>query len=67
MYIWMMVTRDKYELPLAIADTARELAELTGLHKTSIMKGALSYEAGSKCSRFRKVRVDKNEDEGQDK
>ena len=67
MYIWMMVTRDKYELPLAIADTARELSELTGLHKTSIMKGALSYEAGSKCSRFRKVRVDRNEDEGQDK
>ena len=67
MYIWMMVTRDKYELPLAIADIARELAELTGLHKTSIMKGALSYEAGSKCSRFRKVRVDRNEDEEQDK
>ena len=67
MYIWMMVTRDKYEPPLAIADTARELAELTGLHKTSIMKGALSYEAGSKCSRFRKVRVDRNEDEEQDK
>ena len=61
MYIWMMVTRDKYELPLAIADTARELAELTGLHKTSIMKGALSYEAGSKCSRFRKVKIGRDE------
>ena len=61
MYIWMMVTRDKYELPLAIADTARELAEMTGLHETSIMKGVLSYEAGSKYSRFRKVRVDRSE------
>lgn len=67
MYIWMMVTRDKYELPLAIADTARELAELTGFNKNSIMRSVLTYEAGSKRSRFRKVRVDRNEDEGQDK
>ena len=61
MYIWMMVTRDKYELPLAIADTARELAEMTGFHETSIMKGVLSYEAGSKYSRFRRVRADRSE------
>ena len=67
MYIWMMVTRDKYELPLAIADTSRELAELTGFHKNSIANSVLSYETGSKRSRFRKVRVDRNEDEEQDK
>ena len=26
-YIWMAVEADEYELPLAVADTARELAE----------------------------------------
>ena len=29
-YLWMMVEADKYELPLVIADSARELAEKCG-------------------------------------
>ena len=27
-YLWMAVEADEYELPLAVADTAREIAEL---------------------------------------
>ena len=29
-YLWMAVTADEYEIPLVIADTARELAEKCG-------------------------------------
>lgn len=28
--MYMMVTNDKYELPLAVADTASELAQIVG-------------------------------------
>lgn len=34
--IWMKVTTDEYELPLAVADTCRELAELCNTTKNSI-------------------------------
>ena len=30
MFVWMAVTKDKYELPIAAADTAKELAEMIG-------------------------------------
>lgn len=36
--IWLAVTPDKYELPIAVADTARELSELLGLHKNAATK-----------------------------
>ncbi len=29
-YVYMMVQNDKYELPIAVADSIRELAEMTG-------------------------------------
>lgn len=34
--LWMAVSRDKYELPLAVADSIEELAELCGVKVTSI-------------------------------
>ena len=36
MVCWMRVTRDKYELPIAIADTAKQLAEICGVTTNSI-------------------------------
>lgn len=30
-YLYMMVTPDKYELPLAVADSIKELSEMTGI------------------------------------
>lgn len=36
MVIWMEVTRDRYELPVAVADSAAELAELVGVKKENI-------------------------------
>ena len=37
-FIYMVTTRDKYELPIAVADSTKELAEMLGLpHKTVSM------------------------------
>lgn len=35
-HVWMKVTEDKYEFPLAIADTAEELAEMVGVKVGSL-------------------------------
>ena len=35
-YLWLAVEADKYELPLYVADTARELAEKCGTTKHNV-------------------------------
>ena len=37
--IWMKVTDDKYELPVAVADTAEELARIVGLGAVTLFVG----------------------------
>lgn len=36
MTLYMMTTKDKYELPLAVADSMQELARITGANLNSI-------------------------------
>ena len=38
--VWMAVTADKYELPIVIKDTARELAEYLGLSTETVYKSS---------------------------
>lgn len=42
MIVFMKVTRDKYELPIAIADSIPELAKITGTNENTI-KSAISH------------------------
>lgn len=35
-HVYIRVTKDKYRLPIAIADTAKELAEITGYNQSAI-------------------------------
>lgn len=59
MTLYMRVTSDKYELPLAVADSKRELAEIQGL-SVSAVKSAYSL----KTKTYVKVEVeDENERE----
>lgn len=48
--LWMEVTNDKLELPVAVADSAEELAELIGISKSSI-----SHRKGKKNGGGRKI------------
>ncbi len=62
MVVWMEVTKDKYELPVAVADDAYKLSELTGASVNNIRSTVCRYEHGEiKRSRF--VRVEMEEDE----
>lgn len=48
MTLYMRVTNDEYELPVAVADTAKELAIMTGTNLnvvySSISKGRKTYK-----------------------
>ena len=56
-YLWICVEADEYELPLAVADTATELAKMLGVTKTSI-ENCVSKECDGSISgkRYKKVR-----------
>lgn len=46
MFVYMQVTKDEYELPLAVADSIPKLAEMVGVKTQSIydsMKNAKKY------------------------
>jgi hypothetical protein len=58
-HVYIRVTKDKYRLPVAIADSARELAEITGYHP-----GAIYAAIYRKRGYFEKVDIgDLEEDE----
>lgn len=49
-YIWMKITTDEYELPMAVAGTCEELAELLGITKNTIQSMRSHYKRdGRKC------------------
>lgn len=56
--IYMKVTKDKYELPLAVADSIVELAELIGIKADNIYS-TISHarKKGYKCC-YVKVEID---------
>ncbi len=60
--IWMKVTSDKYELPLAVADTARELAEICGVKENNIVS-AISHFKAKKHKRCKWVCVNVDNEE----
>lgn len=58
MNIWLMVTDDIYELPIAIADTARELAEITGKNENCIKSQAVRFDKGEiKSSIYHRIKI----------
>lgn len=58
--LWMVVTDDKYELPLGVYDTRREMAEVYGVSEQTI-KSAI--RKGSRCrhNNLRFIRVEAKE------
>ena len=55
--VWMEVTMDEYELPIRIADTARELAKMCGVRSDYIQFVAMSKDKNKK-RRFHAVILD---------
>lgn len=57
-YVWMLVSNDKYELPLYVADTAQELADILGIPVINVTS-AMSHarRRGNNC-KYKKIKVD---------
>lgn len=46
MTLWLAVTPDKYELPIAVADTQQKLADMLGVTSSTIAHKAYAYVHG---------------------
>lgn len=46
-YIWLAVDADAYELPIAVADTAEELANILGVTRNTVLVTALRGHNGA--------------------
>lgn len=63
MTVWLYVTKDKYELPLVVADSLSILARKLGV-TTNTIHSAMSHsrKRGHRC-RYVKVVIDESEDD----
>lgn len=52
-----MVSKDKYELPMAVTDTVKELSVMTGKSESAIRSGISKQKQGYR-SRFYKIETD---------
>lgn len=57
-YLWLKVTRDRFELPLFVADTALELAAHFGVSVNAVKQSALRAQRGIRGGYFRKVSME---------
>ena len=64
MVLYLKVTNDKYELPLAVATSAEELARMTGANANTIRAAVCHYEKGRvKNSVYKRVRIEDEEEQ----
>ena len=62
-YLWLAVEADKYELPLAVADTAEELGKMFGIKKNTVINCVARNRSGRENGyRYIKVLNDGEED-----
>jgi len=62
MVIWMEVSKDRYELPVVVADSCAELARRCGVKKNSIFMHVSRCRRGQiRQQRFVKVEVEDDE------
>jgi hypothetical protein len=57
MKLYMAVTLDKYELPIAVSETVAELARMVGVNEASIWH-AMSYAKKKNFKRRKYVKVE---------
>lgn len=59
-YYWLAVEADEYELPLAVADTAKELGDIFGISKSVVIEAVKNNRSG-RISGRKFVKVERNE------
>lgn len=59
MKLYLKVTKDKYELPVAVADSPRELAKMIGVSRDTIFSALSHVKAGQvRSSTYKIVEVE---------
>lgn len=58
MKLYICVTRDKYELPVAVAESARELAEMRGVQSSTVLSSISHEKEGLYKSVYKLVEVE---------
>ena len=58
MTVWMYVTMDKYELPIYVADSAKELAQLVGTSTKHINSAIWHAKQRNGRCKYVKVNID---------
>ena len=58
--VWIAVTADKYQLPIAVADTARELAEMRGTTTNNVISCALKTRQGKMKPKYLKIEIEED-------
>lgn len=63
MFVWLKVTPDRYELPVAVADTGKELARICGVSENNVYSTMTkARKLGHRCKYIRvEVEEDKND------
>lgn len=62
MYLYIKVTNDKYELPMAVASSVAELARITWANENTIRSLICRYERGKKKrSIYQRVVIEEEE------
>lgn len=63
-YLYMLVTTDKYELPIIVEESPAELARKCGVDPVTVMTGSLKAERGYTVqSRYRRVLIEDDNEE----
>lgn len=63
--IWMKVTDDKYELPVAVADSAGQLARMCGVSRECIQSAVSHSRKEGRNSIYKKVEIEEGEEDEQ--
>ena len=63
MTLWMEVTMDEYELPVAVASSAEELARKNGKTRHNIYSAIYKAKVRGYRSKYVKVEVEEGSDE----
>lgn len=64
MVVWMEISQDKYELPVAVANTAKDLARICGVEISTVRSSASRANQGHEGNRFCRFRSVEIESEG---
>ena len=60
--IWLKVTHDEYELPVAVGDSLADLAKLLKVSRNTIASSYSHFLHGGKWSSYRKVEIEEDEE-----